>query len=189
MARDRKLQAILPLRGKVLNVEKVSLNRVLKNAEIAEIVQVLGAGFGNDYDESKLNYDKVIIMTDADIDGDHIRVLLLTLFLKMMPELITNGHLYAAVPPLYKIGEKSGDLYFYSDEELENYLKSHKRTGHISRFKGLGEMNPEQLKTTTMDPNSRMLKQITIEDLLSSEEITKGLMGKSVEMRRDLLFS
>lgn len=184
MARDRKTQAILPLRGKVLNVEKTGLDRALKNQEIATIIQVLGAGYKEHFNINDLKYHKIIIMTDADVDGDHIRSLLITLFINFFPEIIEKGHLYAALPPLYKAGDK----YLYNDKELEEYLKKNK-VSHVSRFKGLGEMNPEQLKATTMDMKTRKLKQITVEDLVEAKKITEDLMGKDSALRRDLLFS
>ena len=184
MARDRKTQAILPLRGKVLNVEKTGLDRALKNQEIATIIQVLGAGYKEGFNINDLKYHKIIIMTDADVDGDHIRSLLITLFINFFPEIIEKGHLYAALPPLYK----AGDTYLYNDKELEEYLKKNK-VSHVSRFKGLGEMNPEQLKATTMDIKTRKLKQITVEDLAEAKKITEDLMGKDSALRRDLLFS
>lgn len=184
MARDRKTQAILPLRGKVLNVEKTGLDRALKNQEIATIIQVLGAGYKEHFNINDLKYHKIIIMTDADVDGDHIRSLLITLFINFFPEIIEKGHLYAALPPLYKAGDK----YLYNDKELEEYLKKNK-VSHVSRFKGLGEMNPEQLKATTMDIKTRKLKQITVEDLAEAKKITEDLMGKDSALRRDLLFS
>ena len=183
MARDRKTQAILPLRGKVLNVEKTGLDRALKNQEIATIIQVLGAGYKEHFNINDLKYHKIIIMTDADVDGDHIRSLLITLFINFFPEIIEKGHLYAALPPLYKAGDK----YLYNDKELEEYLKKNK-VSHVSRFKGLGEMNPEQLKATTMDIKTRKLKQITVEDLAEAKKITEDLMGKDSALRRDLLF-
>lgn len=184
MARDRKTQAILPLRGKVLNVEKTGLDRALKNQEIATIIQVLGAGYKEHFNINDLKYHKIIIMTDADVDGDHIRSLLITLFINFFPEIIEKGHLYAALPPLYKAGDK----YLYNDKELEDHLKKNK-VSHVSRFKGLGEMNPEQLKATTMDIKTRKLKQITVEDLAEAKKITEDLMGKDSALRRDLLFS
>lgn len=188
-ARDRKTQAVLPLRGKVLNVEKVDLKRAIKNQEISTIIQVLGAGFGEEFEEASLKYNKVIIMTDADVDGDHIRTLLITLMINLMPELVLGGHLYAAVPPLYKVSGIKEDIYLYSDEELENFLKKSSKNQHVSRFKGLGEMNPEQLKVTTMDPKTRKLKKIVLEDLKIDKEYVERLMGKDKDLRREYLFS
>lgn len=187
-ARDRKTQAVLPLRGKVLNVEKVDLKRAIKNQEISTIIQVLGAGFGEDFKEANLKYNKVIIMTDADIDGDHIRTLLITLMINLMPGLLVGGHLYAAVPPLYKVSGIKEDTYLYSDEELKAYLEKSGKNQHISRFKGLGEMNPEQLKITTMDPETRKLKKIVLEDLERDKEYVENLMGKDKDLRREYLF-
>lgn len=187
-ARNRKTQAVLPLRGKVLNVEKVDLKRSLNNQEIATIIQVLGTDFGDNFNEANLKYDKVIIMTDADVDGDHIRTLLITLFINLMPELVLKGHLYAAVPPLYKVSGVKRDTYLYSDEELKAHLDKFGKNQHVSRFKGLGEMNPEQLKVTTMAPDTRKLKKIVVEDLDLDRKYVESLMGKDKKLRREYLF-
>ena len=186
-ARDRKTQGILPLRGKILNVEKVSLARALKNQEISTIIQVLGAGFGKDFNSQKLKYSKVVILSDADVDGKHIQILLLTMFYKYMKDLIVDGHLYIAVPPLYRIiDSKNKSAYLYSDEELESYKKAHKNI-KINRFKGLGEMNPSELKATTMDKNTRKLKLITVDDIMKANQYFKDIMGTNAEYRKSLL--
>lgn len=187
-ARDRMYQAIMPIRGKILNVEKASIDKVLANAEIKSMVQAFGCGFsegyGNDFDISKLRYNKIIIMADADVDGEHISTLLLTFFYRFMPELISEGHVYIAMPPLYKAIPSSGPQeYLYDDLSLEAYKKKHKNFT-LQRYKGLGEMDAEQLWETTMDPDSRNLKQVNIEDARMANEVTEILMGSDVEPRR-----
>ncbi len=167
-ARDRSFQAILPIRGKILNVEKASIDKVLANAEIKTMINAFGCGFsegyGNDFDITKLRYDKIVIMADADVDGAHISTLLLTLFYRFMPELIFEGHVYVAMPPLYKAQPSKGsEEYLYDDAALERYRKNHKGSFTLQRYKGLGEMSPQQLWETTMDPETRMLKRIEIE--------------------------
>ena len=169
MARDRNYQAILPIRGKILNVEKASIDKVLANAEIKTMINAFGCGFsegyGNDFDIKKLRYDKIIIMADADVDGAHIATLLLTLFYRFMPELIYEGHVFIAMPPLYKaIPGKGEGCYLYDDEALAKYRKTHKGSFTLQRYKGLGEMDPEQLWETTLDPERRMMKSVAIED-------------------------
>lgn len=186
MGRDRKTQAILPLRGKVLNVEKASEERIFGNQEITSIILTLGTGYGDEYDESKLKYDKIIIATDADIDGFHIRSLLLTLFYRLMPDLINNGHIYKAIPPLYKISTKNDFIYVYSDTELQqqkNKLKG--KIKNIQRFKGLGEMRVEQLWDTTMNPDTRKIIPVTMEDGKNAELMTKIYMGTKVDARKE----
>lgn len=186
MGRDRKTQAILPLRGKVLNVEKATEEKIFGNQEITSIILTLGASYGDDYDESKLKYDKIIIATDADIDGFHIRSLLLTLFYRLMPDLINNGHVYKAIPPLYKISTKNDFIYVYSDAELQKEkTKLKSKIKNIQRFKGLGEMKAEQLWETTMDPKTRKIVPITLEDIKSAETMTKVYMGTKVEARKE----
>ena len=186
--RDRYFQAILPLKGKPLNIEKRNLASVLKNEEITTIISALGCGIGeglgDDFDITRLKYGKIIIMTDADVDGSHIRTLLLTFFYRYMPELIYEGNIYIAMPPLYKITSKKKDHYFYSDRELNEYMSKNKDIGAIQRYKGLGEMNPDQLWNTTLSPETRTLKQVTIEDAIGADEITSTLMGASVPPRR-----
>ncbi len=183
--RDRKFQAILPLRGKVINAEKQKIEDVLKNEEISTIISTIGAGLGSDFNLSKANYNKVIIMTDADTDGAHIQVLLITFFFRYMPELIEAGKLYIALPPLYKISNKSiGDFYAWDEVQRENICKKFK-TYNIQRYKGLGEMNATQLWETTMDPEKRSLIQVNIEDLADAEQRISVLMGDKVEPRKE----
>ena len=189
MARDRMFQAILPIRGKILNVEKASIDKVLANAEIKTMINAFGCGFsegyGNDFDISKLRYDKIIIMSDADVDGAHISTLLLTLFYRFMPELIYEGHVYQAMPPLYKaMPSKGAEEYLYDDKALEKYRKSHKTPFTLQRYKGLGEMDASQLWETTLNPKSRLLKRIEIEDGRMASEVTELLMGTDVPPRK-----
>ena len=188
-ARNRRTQAILPIRGKILNVEKASMDKVLANAEIKTMIHTFGCGFsegyGNDFDISKLKYNKIVIMTDADVDGAHIATLLLTFFYRFMPDLIHQGHVYLATPPLYKAIPKRGkEEYLYDDRALENYRKNHKSNFTLQRFKGLGEMDAEQLWETTLNPETRILKQVEIEDGRLASEVTSMLMGSEVPPRR-----
>ena len=187
--RDRQFQAILPLRGKILNVEKAGLEKILNNEEIKTIVTALGTGIGTDeFDVSRLRYGKVIIMTDADVDGSHIRTLLLTFFFRYMRDLIETGHVYIAQPPLYRLKKGKEDAYVFSDEEMDEALTRIGREGvNIQRFKGLGEMNPEQLWTTTMDPESRTILQVTVDDAVEADHIFSTLMGEKVEPRREFI--
>ena len=194
MARDRMYQAILPIRGKILNVEKASIDKILANAEIKTIINAFGCGFsegyGNDFDITRLRYDKIIVMADADVDGAHISTLLLTLFYRFMPELIYEGHVYVAMPPLYKAVPKRGGegVYLYDDYELAKYRKQHKSGDFtLQRYKGLGEMDPEQLWETTLDPARRYLKLVQIEDAMHASEITELLMGSEVPPRRSFI--
>jgi DNA gyrase subunit B len=183
--RDREFQAILPLKGKILNVEKSRLAKILKNDEVRAIVSAIGAGIGDDFDISKLRYGKIIIMTDADVDGSHIRALLLTLFYRYMRPLIELGYLYIAQPPLYRVTKRKKEYYIYSDRELKKVLEEIGEDGSsIQRYKGLGEMNPDQLWKTTMDPQNRMLYQVSLEDAIEAEEIFSTLMGSEVEPRK-----
>ncbi len=192
-ARNRATQAILPIRGKILNVEKASIDKVLANAEIQSMILTFGCGFsegyGNDFDISKLRYNKIILMTDADVDGAHIDTLLLTFFYRFMPELITNGHIYIATPPLYKVIQKNGKgEYLYDDKALEDYRKKHHgKSFTLQRYKGLGEMDPEQLWETTLNPETRILKQVEIEDIRLANEVTEMLMGSDVPPRRNFI--
>jgi len=192
-ARDRMYQAILPIRGKILNVEKASIDKVLANAEIKTMINAFGCGFsegyGNDFDITKLRYDKIIIMADADVDGAHISTLLLTLFYRFMPELIYEGHVYVAMPPLYKAMPKKGEEeYLYDDKALEDYRKTHDGPFTLQRYKGLGEMDAEQLWETTLDPARRLLKRIEIEDARMASSVTEMLMGTEVPPRRAFIY-
>ena len=193
MARNRMYQAILPIRGKILNVEKASIDKVLANAEIKTMINAFGCGFsegyGNDFDITKLRYDKIIIMADADVDGAHISNLLLTLFYRFMPELIFEGHVYIAMPPLYKaMPSKGEEEYLYDDKALEKYRKTHKGPFTLQRYKGLGEMDAEQLWETTLDPEQRLLKRVEIEDARMASEITEMLMGTDVPPRKAFIY-
>ncbi|MDY5216228.1 MAG: DNA gyrase subunit B [Lachnospiraceae bacterium] len=190
-ARDRMYQAILPIRGKILNVEKASIDKVLANAEIKTMINAFGCGFsegyGNDFDITKLKYNKIIIMADADVDGAHISTLLLTLFYRFMPELILEGHVYIAMPPLYKaIPKKGEEEYLYDDKALNKYRKNHSDF-ILQRYKGLGEMDAEQLWETTLDPKRRRLKLVEVEDALMASNITEMLMGTDVQPRREFI--
>ncbi|RLF95540.1 DNA topoisomerase (ATP-hydrolyzing) subunit B [Thermococci archaeon] len=185
--RDRTFQAILPLRGKILNVEKARLDKILKNEEIKTMITAIGTGIAEEFDISKLRYDKIIIMTDADVDGSHIRTLLLTFFFRYMKPLVENGHIYAAMPPLYKIKKGKEKYYAYTDQELEKILEKI-GNAEIQRYKGLGEMNPEQLWETTMDPKTRIVKKIISEDLVEADETFTILMGAKVEPRKMFIY-
>jgi len=184
--RDRRFQAILPLRGKILNVEKARLHRVLENEEIKTMITAFGCGINNEYDESKLRYNRIICMTDADVDGSHIRILMLTFFFRFMRPLIENGHVYIAQPPLYKITRNRTDNYFYNDEELETFFTENGRKSgsELQRYKGLGEMNADQLWETTMCPQTRTLLKVTMQDAISADELFTLLMGEQPELRR-----
>ena len=186
--RDRRFQAILPLRGKILNVEKARLARALENEEIKSMITAFGCGISDDFDESKLRYDRIICMTDADVDGSHIRILLITFFFRFMRPLIEHGHVYIAQPPLYKITKNKQEYYAFNDEERDQVIADIGSTGtEVSRYKGLGEMNAEQLWTTTMNPESRTMLQVTMEDAYAADEIVSLLMGDQPELRREFI--
>ncbi len=193
MARNRMFQAIMPIRGKILNVEKASIDKVLANAEIKTMINAFGCGFsegyGNDFDITKLRYDKIIIMADADVDGAHISTLLLTLFYRFMPELIFEGHVFIAMPPLYKaIPSRGEEEYLYDDDALAKYRKTHKGSFTLQRYKGLGEMDAEQLWETTLNPETRLLKKVEIEDAITASDVTAMLMGTDVPPRKAFIY-
>lgn len=188
--RNRKFQAILPLRGKILNVEKQRLDRILNADTIRSMVAAFGAGIGNDFDIEKIRYNRIIIMTDADVDGAHIRTLLLTFFYRYMRKLVEDGHVYIAQPPLYKVTKNKNDNYAYNDAELDQILAEiggKDNSTDIQRYKGLGEMNAIQLWDTTMDPEKRILLRVDIEDAMAADEIFTILMGEKVEPRKEFI--
>jgi DNA gyrase subunit B len=188
MGRDRRFQAILPFRGKIINVEKARLSKVLKNNEILSLITAMGTGIGEDFDINKARYHKVIIMTDADVDGAHIRTLILTFFFRYMNEMVDNGYVYIAQPPLYRIKKGKKEFYIHTEKEKNAKLKELGEKGvSIQRYKGLGEMNPEQLWATTMNPESRKLTQVTMEDAAAADEMFSILMGEEVEPRRQFI--
>ncbi len=189
--RDRRFQAILPLRGKILNVERARLDKLLANNEVRAIITALGAGIGNSFDPIKLRYHRLLIATDADVDGSHIRTLLLTFFFRHMRELITNGHLYVAQPPLFLVKHSKENKYFFSEQQRDEYIgkltPEERNRVSIQRYKGLGEMNPEQLWETTMNPTNRIILQVTIEDAQAADETFTMLMGDLVPPRKKFI--
>ena len=187
--RDRHFQAILPLRGKILNVEKTRMDKALGNQEIKAMITAFGGGFGADFDESKLRYHRIVCMTDADVDGSHIRILMLTFFYRYMRPLIEQGHVYAAQPPLYKVTYQKEERYCYSDAELDRVMTEigREKKPDVQRYKGLGEMSAEQLWTTTMDPEKRTMLRVSVEDAIAADEIMSLLMGEKVEPRREFI--
>ncbi len=189
MGRNREFQAILPLRGKILNVEKARMDKILKNQEIHNLITAIGANVGPDCDPSKARYHHIIMMTDADVDGAHIRTLLLTLFYRYMRPLIDAGYIYIAQPPLYKVSKGNKEVYVYDDEALAKAMEEMGKNVGLQRYKGLGEMNPKQLWETTMDPETRTLKKVTIEDAMKADEMFTILMGDEVEPRREFIMS
>ena len=187
--RDRHFQAILPLRGKILNVEKTRLDKALGNAEIKAMITAFGCGIGEDFDESKLRYHRIVCMTDADVDGSHIRILMLTFFYRFMRPLVEKGYVYAAMPPLYKVTYQKQVRYAYSDDELNQIMNEigREKKPEVQRYKGLGEMSAEQLWETTMNPETRTMMQVTVEDAIAADEIMSLLMGEKVEPRREFI--
>ena len=185
--RDRHTQAILPIRGKILNVEKVRKDRMLNSEEIKNLITVIGGGFGSDFDVSKIHYHNIVIMTDADVDGAHIATLLLTLFYRQMRPLVDNGHIYIAMPPLYRAYKGKREIYCYNDDELQEALAELGNGAQVNRYKGLGEMNPTQLWETTMNPETRVMKKITVEDAILADSLFTVLMGEEVEPRRQFI--
>ena len=186
--RDRRFQAILPLRGKILNVERARLDRILGNEEIRSMITAIGSGVGEDFDPSRARYHRIVIMSDADVDGSHIRTLLLTFFFRYMTDLVDQGYVYIAQPPLYLVRKNKTEKYLYSDDELERYLQEIGRDKvEVQRYKGLGEMNADQLWETTMNPESRTLLSVKTEDAIEADQIFTILMGDKVEPRREFI--
>jgi len=188
LARNKEFQAILPLKGKILNVEKARLDKILKNNEIVAMITAIGTGIGEDFNISKLRYNKIISMTDADVDGSHIRTLIMTFFYRYMKPLVEQGHIFIALPPLYRVKKGKTEQYFYDDAELKKFLDENGSDGiTLQRYKGLGEMNPEQLWSTTMNMNDRKIVKVTIADAVEADRIFTLLMGEEVEPRRDFI--
>ena len=189
-ARDPRTQAVLPLRGKILNVEKARLDRILNSEEIKNMITAFGTGISDDFDISKLRYHKIVIMTDADVDGAHIRTLLLTFFYRYMQELIKEGKVYIAQPPLYRVEKNKQHYYVYDDAQLEKLYNEIGRTGikDVQRYKGLGEMDAQQLWETTLDPKTRILKRVEIEDARMASDVTEVLMGTDVPPRKAFIY-
>jgi DNA gyrase subunit B len=187
--RDREFQAILPLRGKILNVEKARPDKLLSHEEIKNLAIAIGGGIGGDFDVSKIRYHSVVIMTDADVDGAHIGTLLLTLFYRQMRPLVEGGHIYIAMPPLYRVYKGKKEVYAYNEEEMSAAIQQLGPGANVSRYKGLGEMNPQQLWDTTMNPETRMMKKVRVEDAVIADELFTVLMGDEVEPRREFIIS
>ncbi len=187
MGRDRTFQAILPIRGKILNVEKTRQDKLLDHDEIRNLTIAIGGGIGKDFDISKVRYNKIVIMTDADVDGAHIATLLLTLFYRQMKPLVEQGYVYLAMPPLYRVYKGKTQKYAYNDEEMAKAVAEIGQGANVSRYKGLGEMNPSQLWDTTMDPEQRMMKRIEIADAMLADQLFSTLMGDDVEPRREFI--
>ena len=186
--RDRKFQAILPLRGKILNVEKAGEHQILKNAEIQTLISAIGTGIGDKFDIERARYHHIVIMTDADVDGAHIRTLLLTFFYRYMLKVIEAGYVYIAQPPLFRIAKGKEEHYVYKEAEMQKVSAAMGEKGvSIQRYKGLGEMNAQQLWDTTMDPENRVFLQVSIEDAYNADEMFKTLMGKDVEIRKNFI--
>ena len=185
--RDPRFQAILPLRGKVLNVEKSRLDKVYGNASLIPIIQALGCGIGEEFDMEKLRYGKIIIMADADVDGSHIRILLLTFFFRHMRRLIDEGHIFLAQPPLYRVHKGKKEYYAFTEAERDAYMEQLGQGAEANRYKGLGEMNADQLRDTTMDPNYRTILRVTLEDAIECDQMFSILMGDRVEPRREFI--
>ncbi len=185
--RDRNFQAILPLKGKILNVQKSRLDRVLSNEEIKALITAIGTGIDEDFDIKKARYHRLFIMTDADVDGSHIRVLLLTFFYRYMRELIENGYVYIAQPPLYGLKRSNEIHYFHDEVKMNSFIEESNKKWGIQRYKGLGEMNPEQLWETTMDPENRTILRINIDDAIRADAIFSDLMGENVQPRREFI--
>ncbi|MGE5454565.1 MAG: toprim domain-containing protein, partial [Methylocystaceae bacterium] len=185
--RDRNIQAILPLRGKILNVEKSRLDKILSSTEIRALITAIGTGIGEDFDINKARYHKIVIMTDADVDGAHIRILILTFFYRYMRQLIEYGYIYIAQPPLYQLSRGKESHYFYNDRELDRFLATQEKKFAIQRYKGLGEMDAEQLWDTTMDPEKRTLLQVTVDDAIAADQVFSDLMGDRVEPRKEFI--
>jgi DNA gyrase subunit B len=186
--RDRNFQAILPLRGKILNVEKSRLNKIIDNNEISTMITALGTGIGDEFDKSNLRYNRVIIMTDSDVDGAHISTLILTFFFRYMKPLIEDGHVYMAQPPLYKIKHGKKEVYVRNNKEKREWIEENDAKRYsVQRYKGLGEMNPQQLWETTMKPENRVLKQVSIQDGVQADQVFDMLMGSRVEPRREFI--
>ena len=187
MARDRRFQAILPLRGKILNVEKAREDKILTSEQIRNLITALGTGIGEKFDINKLRYHRVVIMSDADVDGSHIRTLLLTFFFRYMPQVIAEKYLYIAQPPLYKLSRGKEVSYAYTEEERNRKVGQMKTKPEVARYKGLGEMNPEQLWETTMNPQNRIMLRVEIEDVVEADKIFDVLMGNDVDPRKHFI--